>query len=123
MNKNYVLASLITLLSFTSNGQTANKLNFDGVNDFVAINNVTAATFTLEALIKPLSNSPVGSTAFNGAGILDSDVAGDANDFIFSILNNKLSFWNGSSNVNTNGNITIFDGKWHHVAVVREAKT
>lgn len=123
MNKNYVLASLITLLSFTSNGQTANKLNFDGVNDFVAINNVTAATFTLEALIKPLSNSPVGSTAFNGAGILDSDVAGDANDFIFSILNNKLSFWDGSSNVNTNGNITIFDGKWHHVAVVREAKT
>lgn len=121
MNKNYVLASLITFLSFTSNGQTANKLNFDGVNDFVAINNVTAATFTLEALIKPLSNSPVGSTAFNGAGILDSDVAGDANDFIFSILNNKLSFWDGSSNVNTNGNITIFDGNWHHVAVVREA--
>ena len=121
MNKNYLLASIIMLLSFTSNGQTATKLNFDGVDDVIAINNVTAATFTLEAFIKPLSSSPGGMKAFQGAGILDSDVAGPANDFIFSILNNKLSFWDGSSSVSTNGKITIFDGNWHHVAVVREA--
>lgn len=121
MKKNYFLATFIMLLSITSNSQTANKLNFDGVNDVIAINNITTATFTLEATIKPLSNSPTGITAYNGAGILDSDVGGSANDFIFSILNNKLSFWDGSSNVNLNGNTTIVDGSWHHVAVVREA--
>lgn len=64
--------------------------------------------------------------AFQGAGILDSDVSGPANDFIFSILNNKLSFWDGSrisntNGINTSGNTLIFDGNWHHVAVVREA--
>ena len=72
-------------------------------------------------MTKNLSSSPGGMKAFQGAGILDSDVGGIANDFIFSILNNKLSFWDGSSSVSTNGNITIFDGNWNHVAVVREA--
>lgn len=121
MNKNYLLASFIMLLSITSNAQNADKLNFDGVNDFVAIKNVTTATFTLEAFIKPLSSSPGGMNAYQGVGILDSDVGGPANDFIFSILNNKLSFWDGSASVNTIGNTTVFDGNWHHVAVVREA--
>ena len=67
MNKNYLLASIIMLLSFTSNGQTATKLNFDGVDDVIAINNITAATFTLEAFIKVLSSSPGGMNAFQGA--------------------------------------------------------
>ena len=121
MKINYFLATFIMLLSISSNAQNAAKLNFDGVDDVIVINNVTTATFTLEALIKPLSNSPTGSSAYDGAGILDSDVGGNANDFIFSILNNKLCFWDGSANVNLNGNTNVFDGNWHHVAVVREA--
>ena len=120
MKKNYFLATFIMLLSLTSNSQTATKLNFDGVDDVIVIDNVTTATFTLEALIKPLSNSPTGSSAYEGAGILDSDVGGDADDFIFSILNNKLCFWDGSANENLPGNTDLFDGNWHHVAVVRE---
>ena len=120
MKKNYFLATFIMLLSLASNSQTATKLNFDGDNDVIVINNVTTATFTLEALIKPLSNSPTGSSAYDGAGILDSDVGGDADDFIFSILNNKLCFWDGSANENLPGNTDLFDGNWHHVAVVRE---
>lgn len=121
MKKNYILGSFLMLLSTTLNAQSANALNFDGTDDVIAINNVTTSTFTLEALIKPLSNSPTGDVAYEGAGILDSDVGGPANDFIFSILNNKLSFWDGEQEVNINGNIDLFDGNWHHVAVVREA--
>lgn len=121
MKQNYILLSFLVLLSSALNAQSANALNFDGADDVVSINNVTTATFTLEALIKPLSNSPTGSVAYEGVGILDSDVGGGANDFIFSILNNKLSFWDGSADANVNGNIDVFDGNWHHVAVVREA--
>ncbi|WP_417941720.1 LamG-like jellyroll fold domain-containing protein [Flavobacterium sp. RS13.1] len=121
MIQNYILASLLMLLSTALHAQSGNALNFDGANDVVAINNVTTSSFTLEAHIKLLSNSPVGSVAYQGAGILDSDVGGSHNDFIFSILNNKLSFWDGSTNTNVNGNINVLDGNWHHVAVVRDA--
>ncbi|WP_163410823.1 LamG-like jellyroll fold domain-containing protein [Flavobacterium ajazii] len=120
MKQNYILASLLMLLSAALNAQSTNALNFDGINDVVAINNVTTASFTLEANIKLLSNSPTGSVAYQGAGIMDSDVGGNANDFAFSVLNNKLSFWDGSLNQTLNGNINLFDGNWHHVALVRD---
>lgn len=121
MKQNYILASLLMLLSTALNAQSTNALNFDGVNDVVAINNVTTSSFTLEANIKLLNNSPTGSVAYQGAGIMDSDVGGYANDFAFSVLNNKLSFWDGSLNQTVNGNINLFDGNWHHVALVRDA--
>lgn len=121
MKQNYILASLFVLFSTAMHAQSGNALNFDGVNDVVAINNVTTSSFTLEANIKLLNSSPLGAVAFEGAGILDSDVGGAHNDFIFSILNNKLSFWDGSTSVNVNGNINLLDGNWHHVAVVRDA--
>ncbi|PXY43600.1 LamG-like jellyroll fold domain-containing protein [Flavobacterium hydrophilum] len=123
MKQNYILASLVMLLSVTLHAQSGNAINFDGVNDVIAINNVTTSSFTLEANLKLLGNSPSGSVAYHGAGILDSDVGGVHNDFIFSVLNNKLSFWDGSINENVNGNTNLFDGNWHHVAVVRDANT
>mgnify|MGYP003574909942 CR=1 FL=1 len=121
MKQNYILASLLMLLSTALHAQSGNALNFDGVDDVVAINNVTTSSFTLEANIKLLNSSPFGAVAFEGAGILDSDVGGANNDFIFSILNNKLSFWDGSTSTNVNGGINLLDGNWHHVAVVRDA--
>ncbi|MEL1255374.1 LamG-like jellyroll fold domain-containing protein [Flavobacterium sp. DGU38] len=121
MKQNYILVSFLMLLSTTLNAQSTNALNFDGVNDFVVIKNVTTKSFTLEANIKLLSNSPTGSVAYQGAGIMDSDVGGYANDFAFSVLNNKLSFWDGSLNQTVNGNINLLDGNWHHVALVRDA--
>ncbi|AWG20509.1 hypothetical protein FFWV33_02670 [Flavobacterium faecale] len=101
----------------------ATHLNFDGVNDYVSINNITTASFTLEAYIKTTTNSPGGVYPYQGVGILDSDVGGPANDFTFTVLNNKLSFWDGNANQNVNGITTVVDGNWHHVAVVRTSGT
>jgi Concanavalin A-like lectin/glucanases superfamily/Secretion system C-terminal sorting domain len=114
-----VLALTLSYLGLAA--QSGNSLNLDGTDDVVSINNVTTATFTLEATIKVLSPSPTGVMAYEGAGILDSDVGGDAFDFIFSVLNDKLCFWDGSSYINIAGNTNVVDGNWHHVAVVREA--
>ena len=99
----------------------ATHLKFDGMNDVISINNTTGVTFTLEAYIRTSTPSPTGNFAYEGAGILDSDYPGVANDFNFSILNNKLSFYEGSINLNLNGTTNIVDGNWHHVAVVRTA--
>ncbi|WP_100612343.1 LamG-like jellyroll fold domain-containing protein [Confluentibacter lentus] len=114
-----VLTLALSYLGLTA--QSGNSLNLDGTDDVVSITNVTTATFTLEATIKVLSPSPTGVMAYEGAGILDSDVGGDAFDFIFSVLNDKLCFWDGSSYINIAGNTNVVDGNWHHVAVVREA--
>lgn len=119
--KQIYLALALTLSYLGLAAQSGNSLNLDGTNDVVSINNVTTATFTLEATIRVLSPSATGSVAYHGTGILDSDVGGDANDFIFSVLNDRLSFWDGGSNQNINGNINVVDGNWHHVTLVREA--
>ena len=97
----------------------ATNISFDGLNDLVSINNSTGVTFTLEAYVKTSTPSPSGNYAYEGAAILDSYLSGSANNFSFSILNNKLSFYDGSINLNLNGSTNIVDGNWHHVAVVR----
>jgi len=119
MKQIYLVLTLLSCLGLGA--QSGNSLNLDGTNDVVSINNVTTPTFTLEATIKVLRASATGTMAYNGTGILDSDIGGNANDFIFSVLNNKLSFWDGGSGRNLNGNINVVDGGWHHVAIVREA--
>jgi hypothetical protein len=99
--------------------QTA--LDFDGVNDYVSISNNTTTSFTIEAWINTSTASATGTFAYEGSGLVWSDVGGVANDFVLSVLNNKISFWDGHANQNTIGTTNINDGTWHHIAVVREA--
>ena len=100
---------------------TGSALNFDGVNDRVSINNSITNSFTLETYIKTSSPSATGSNAWQGSGIMDADVPGVANDFILSILNNRVAFWDGSSSVNVVSTSTVTDGTWKHVALTRAA--
>jgi hypothetical protein len=99
----------------------AAALNFDGINDRVTINNPLTNSFTLETYIKTSTPSATGTNAWQGSGILDGDVPGAANDFILSVLNNRIAFWDGSSNINVVSTTTVTDGTWKHVALTRAA--
>ncbi|MDQ6480586.1 LamG-like jellyroll fold domain-containing protein [Dyadobacter sp. LHD-138] len=99
-----------------------NALRFDGADDYVQLNNkISSADFTIELWIRTDVDSKTGTDAYNGSILLDSDVSGPANDFVLSILNNRVAFLDGSANVNAYGVTDVTDGRWHHVAVVREA--
>src|SRR5439155_2038762 len=60
-----------------------------------------------------------GSQCYEGNGIFWSDVAGVANDWVVSTLNNKLCFFTGNPDESIQGATNLNDGKWHHVAVTR----
>ncbi|MBC7937618.1 MAG: hypothetical protein H7Y86_19895 [Rhizobacter sp.] len=112
------IALFSTIESF---GQTDYALRFDGVNDYLTIPNGVAASFTLEARIKTSATSNTGSAAWQGNVIFSADIVGAADDFTFSMLNNKLAFGDGNSNTETAGTTNLNDGLWHHIAVVRTA--
>lgn len=99
--------------------ELGNALSFDGIDDQVTISNPVDSVFTLEAWIKTSATSLTGVDAYQGNGILWSDVAFNANDFTLAILNDHLSFYDGSGNISTEGTTILNDDLWHHIAVVR----
>lgn len=89
---------------------------------YVQINKrIETADFTLETWIRT-SDSPVtGTEGYLATALFNSDMPGDANDFSMGMLNNRISFFDGSAKKTTIGETNVADGHWHHVAVVREA--
>lgn len=96
---------------------------FDGVNDFVRVPNDLPASFTLEVVLKTSANSLTGAQAYSGNGVIWSDVAGVADDFVLAVLNNHLAFFDGDAaggaGATIEGTTLVNDGNWHHVAVTR----
>jgi hypothetical protein len=101
---------------------------FDGTSTYVALsgmngpgpNQMNGQSFTLEAWIQTTANSLTGTQAYQGNGLIWADVAGVANDYIFAILNNRLSFFTGNPDTSLNGTTMLNDGNWHHVVATRQ---
>src|SRR5687768_14662270 len=74
-------------------GDSDTAVRFDGINDHVRFNQVLGGNFTLEAWIRTTANSlpgnPLNPQAFQGNGLIWSDVGGSGNDYILAILNNR----------------------------------
>ncbi len=98
---------------------------FNGTNSFVRVPNDLPPSFTLEALLKTTANSLAGTQAYEGNGVIWSDVAGVADDFVLAVLNNHLAFFDGDAaggaGATIQGTRLVNDGNWHHVAVTRES--
>ncbi len=92
---------------------------FDGVNDFVYVDNLLGGNFTLEVWVRTSASSLTGTQAYQGNGILWSDVAGDANDYILANLNNHASFFTGNPDGSITGTTALNDGNWHHLVATR----
>jgi hypothetical protein len=93
---------------------------FDGVNDFVNIPRTVAGNFSLELWVNTTADSLTGIQAYQGNGLIWSDVAGTNNDFILAVLNNRAAFFTGNPDTTIIGSTLLNDGQWHHVVVTRE---
>jgi hypothetical protein len=104
-------------------------VRFDGTDDYIRVPNFLVATgaadFSLEVLINTTAESLTGNQAYEGNGIIWSDKAGVADDFILAVLNNRIAFFDGDANGGAGatiiGTTPINDGRWHHVVATREA--
>jgi hypothetical protein len=93
--------------------------SFDGLNDHVQFANPVADDFTIEAWIKTTAKGLIGTQAFQGNGLVWSDVSGVANDWVLAVLNDRASFHAGNPGGSITGTTPVNDGNFHHVAVTR----
>jgi len=104
-------------------GHLGGALDFDGDGDYIETQRVVQDDFTLMAWIK--ADTPgisEGSQGYQGSGLIWSDVAGVANDFILAVLGTKLSFFCGNPDLSVNSDRDVVTGQWVHVVATRSAQ-
>ena len=107
------------LLGQPSAPALGNAARFDGVNDYVSTSRTVSTDFTLELWINTTASSLTGSQAYEGNGLVWSDVGGSADDFVMAMLNSGLSFDTGNPDITVTSAIAISDGRWHHLVATR----
>ena len=75
------------LLAQVGQPQLGLAVSFDGIDDHVVTPRTVATNFTLELWLRTTATSLAGTQAFEGNGLLWSDVGGTANDFVLAALN------------------------------------
>lgn len=115
-NGTYTNGVLIDQPSAANLGRAA---RFDGIDDYVSTPRAVSTNFTLELWINTTASSLSGTNAYEGNGLLWSDVGGAANDFVMAMLNNGLSFFTGNPDISVTSAIAINDGAWHHLVATR----
>ena len=107
------------LLAQTGQPELGLAVSFDGINDYVRTPRTVSTDFTLELWLRTTATSPGGTQAYQGDGLLWSDVGGSANDFVLAALNDRAAFFTGNPDTTVIGTTPINDGLWHHVVVTR----
>jgi hypothetical protein len=115
-NGTYVNGALLNQASATNLGRA---VLLDGVSAYIDTPNTVGGNFSLELWLKTTAPSLGGSQAYQGNGLLWSDVAGSANDFVLAQLNNHAAFFTGNPDTTTEGSAVLNDGSWHHVVATR----
>jgi hypothetical protein len=115
-NGTYVNGVLLGQPSAPALGKAA---RFDGIDDYVSTSRTISTDFTLELWINTTASSLTGTNAYEGNGLLWSDVGGAADDFAMAMLNNGLSFFTGNPDVTVTSAVAINDGRWHHLVATR----
>jgi hypothetical protein len=106
------------------NGPTFSSANggslvFNGTNQYASVLNTTGINFTLACWISTTATSLTGTNAWQGNGIIWSDVAGTASDFVLAILNNQISWFTGNPDSSLNGSTILNTGAWFYITAVK----
>jgi hypothetical protein len=109
-------------VKLNNDGKMGKCFEFNGQNSYIDLERVVQDDFTLMAWIK--ADTPgiqAGAQGYQGSGLIWSDVAGVANDFILAVLGTKLSFFCGNPDLSANSDADVVTGQWVHVAGTRSA--
>ena len=108
--------------AWNPNGQINGCLNFNGVNDYVQINNLVSADFSLSFWIQTLQTGGTGQW-YDGVGLVDGFAGGGADDFGTALLGGKCAFGVGNPETTIVSLTPINDGTWHQCVATRLAAT
>jgi hypothetical protein len=92
---------------------------FNGVNEFAQFANPVGGDFTVELWIKTTATSLTGGQAYQGNGLVWSDVGGVGNDWVLAVLNDRVAFFTGNPDDTICGTTKINDGNYHYIVATR----
>jgi hypothetical protein len=104
-------------------GNTA--VQFDGVNDYATANRQISGNLSIEFWFKSTQNYsndmgwPHCTQWWQGAGLVDADAPGVANDFGIALCAGKVVAGTGNPDLSVASAATYNDGAWHHVVFTR----
>ncbi len=103
-------------------GVSGKAASFDGKTSYVTIINNLPKTFSISFWINTNNQSRMGKYAYEGDGLIWSDIGGRANDFTIAYLNNTISFFCGASNEkNMIFNKSITKNNWEHIVIKKDS--
>ena len=108
--------------AWNPNGEVNGCLSFNGVNNNVQITNPVSGDFSIVAWVKTKQTTGQGQW-YSGAGLVDGDVSGSANDFGISIIGNRFAFGVGNPDTTILSTSAINDGNWHLCVATRVQST
>ncbi len=125
---NGILSDWSNVASFNTLSLNNKALNFDGVNDFVSLGNISQANFgtgdfTIELWVKP----DIASLGSASPLIAKRDVCGIDNFWNLKINTNNTFFFEAidpsasPNSLNVTSTSVLNNGSWKHIAVVRQS--
>ncbi|HXA45674.1 MAG TPA: glycoside hydrolase family 76 protein [Candidatus Angelobacter sp.] len=108
--------------SWSANGLVNGCLVFNGVNSSVQITNPLVNDFSIAFWVKT-SQTAGAPEWYNGAGLVDGDYPGTANDFGTALVGSKFGFGIGNPDTTILSTTSINDGAWHFCVATRQQAT
>jgi hypothetical protein len=106
--------------AIAGDGNTAVQL--DGTNDYVSATRSVQADFSVELWFRSTQGIGTGTSWTSGAGLVDADAAGTANDFGVSLRSDGkvVAGVGGASTTSIVSSVGgLNNGAWHHVVFTR----
>jgi len=94
-------------------GVKGKALNLKNYNAYVAIPYSIYNSFTISLWIKTNSKGSSGNDWYKGAGLVDGEIGGAANDFGVALLDNKFALGIGNDDVTITSDASVTDNEWH----------
>lgn len=108
--------------TWNASGRVNGCLNFNGVNNYVQITNPVCNDFSIAFWVKTTQAAGTGQW-YNGAGLVDGDYPGTANDFGTALVGGKFAFGIGNPDTTFLSTTAINDGAWHYCVATRQQTT
>lgn len=103
-------------------GRINSCLIFNGASSSVQITNYLCNDFSIAFWVKTTQTAGSGQW-YNGAGLVDGDAPGVANDFGTAMCGGKFAFGIGNPDTTFLSTSTINNGAWHHCVATRQQAT
>jgi hypothetical protein len=100
-------------------GRVNGCLAFNGINNYVQVTNPVDNDFSIAFWVKTTQTAGTGQW-YNGAGLVDGDSPGPANDFGTAMCGGKFVFGVGNPDTTLFSTTSINDGAWHQCVATRQ---